>query len=262
LLLARGASAAYFETGSDQPTQQWFARALGISSSHEDAGLELRVLAQAVSVDHFALRWEDALAKSRRVLELAGRVDELHSHAYASYRAAFALTHAGRIEEANGQVQENLAAAERLRDRGLLADALYVKALLAQLRGEWEEARAQSDRGLALAGGHLPLLYARAVFEYETGNEVAGGQYAQRLIAADRDAQPYPLAGVFTAVTLSQIAYITNGMTDTDAAMRAAVRSWRNHPRFGMPSSAPGWHTRCWPCSTRPLMIAKRTSRR
>ena len=156
------------------------------------------------------------------MLELAGRVDELHWQAYASYRAAFALTHTGRIEEANGQVQENLAAAERLRDRGLLADALYVKALLAQLRGQWEEARAQSDRGLALAAGHLPLLHVRAVLEYETGNDVAGGQYVQRLIDADRDAKPYPLAGIFTAVALSQIAYITNGMTDTEPAIRAA----------------------------------------
>ena len=156
------------------------------------------------------------------MLELAGRVDELHSQAYASYRAAFALTHTGRIEEANGQVQENLAAAERLRDRGLLADALYVKALLAQLRGQWEEARAQSDRGLALAAGHLPLLHVRAVLEYETGNDVAGGQYVQRLIDADRDAKPYPLAGIFTAVALSQIAYITNGMTDTEPAIAAA----------------------------------------
>jgi DNA-binding CsgD family transcriptional regulator/tetratricopeptide (TPR) repeat protein len=221
-LLARGAAAAYFETGSDQPTQQWFARALGIASSHEDAGLELQVLAQSISVDHFALRWHDVLVKSRRVLELAGRVDELHWQAYASYRAAFVLTHTGRIEEANEQVRENLAVAERLRDRGLLADALYVEAVLAQLRGQWEEARAQSDRGLALAAGHLPLLHARAVLEYETGNDVTGGQYVQRLIDADRDAQPYPLAGVFTAVTLSQIAYITNGMTDTEPAIRAA----------------------------------------
>jgi DNA-binding CsgD family transcriptional regulator/tetratricopeptide (TPR) repeat protein len=221
LLLARGAAAAYFETGSDQPTQQWFARALAIASSHEDAELELRVLAQSISVDHFALRWPDTLAKSRRVLELAGQIDELHSQAYAGYRAAFALTHAGRIQEANAQVQENLAAAERLRDRGLLADALYVKALLAHLRGQWEEARAQSDRGLALAAGHLPLLHERAVLEYETGNDVSGGQYVQRLIAADRDAKPYPLAGTFTALALSQIGYITNGMTDTEAAIRA-----------------------------------------
>jgi DNA-binding CsgD family transcriptional regulator/tetratricopeptide (TPR) repeat protein len=222
LLLARGAAAAYFETGSDQPAQQWFSRALSIASSHRDAALELRVLAQAISVDHFALRWDDALAKSRRVLELAKRVDELHSKAYASYRAAFVLINTGRIEEAHEQVQDTLTVAERLRDRGLLGDALYMKALLAQLRGQWDEARAQSDRGLALAAGHLPLLHIRAVLEYETGNDVAGGQYVQRLIETDRDAQPYPLAGMFTALALSHIAYITNGMTDIEPAIAAA----------------------------------------
>jgi DNA-binding CsgD family transcriptional regulator/tetratricopeptide (TPR) repeat protein len=222
LLLARGAAAAYFETGSDQPTQQWFLRALRIAARHDDAGLELRVLAQAISVDHFALRWHDALEKSRRVLELAGRADELHSKAYASYRAAFALIHTGQIEEAHEQVQGTLAVAERLRDRGLLGDALYIKAVLAQLRGEWDAARAHSDRGLALAPGHLPLLHVRAVLEYETGHDAAGGQYVQRLIEVDRDAQPYPLAGIFTAVALSHIAYVTNGMIDIRPAIAAA----------------------------------------
>lgn len=222
LLLARGAAAAYFETGHDQPTQQWFARALQIAAEHHDDGLELRVLAQSLSVDHFALRWPEVLDKSRRVLELAVRVDELHSRAYASYRAAFALIQGGRIGEAQEQVQDNLAAAERLRDRGLLADALYVRALLAQLRGHWDEARAQTDRGLALAPGHLPLLHVRAVLEYETGHDAVGARYVARLIEADRNAQPYPLAGVFTAVALSQIAYITHGTTDTAPAIRAA----------------------------------------
>ena len=46
LLLARGAAVTYLRTGSDQPTQRWFYRqALAIASSHDDAGLELRVLA-------------------------------------------------------------------------------------------------------------------------------------------------------------------------------------------------------------------------
>jgi DNA-binding CsgD family transcriptional regulator len=119
-------------------------------------------------------------------------------------------------------VQETLTVAERLRDRGLLGDALYINALLAHLRGQWEEARAHSDRGLALAVGHLPLLHIRAVLEYETGNDVAGGQYVQRLIEIDRNAQPYPLAGIFTALALSHIAYITNGMTDAEPAIAAA----------------------------------------
>jgi DNA-binding CsgD family transcriptional regulator len=233
LLLARGAAAAYFETGSDQPTQQWFARALRIAASHDDVGLELRVLGQSISVDHFALRWHDALVKSRRVLELAGRVDELHWHAYASYRAAYALVNTGRVLDAHEQVQETLTVAERLRDRGLLGDALYINALLAQLRGHWDAARAQSDRGLALAAHHLPLLHARAVLEYETGNDVAGGQYVQRLVEADRDAQLYPLAGMFTALALSHIAYITNGMTDTEPAIAAA------HAVMTKPSAVP-----------------------
>jgi tetratricopeptide (TPR) repeat protein len=180
LLLARGAAAAYFETGSDQPTQQWFARALGFAAAHDDAGLELRVLAQSLSVDHFALRWHDALVKSRRVLELAERVDELHWQAYASYRAAFVLTNTGRIDEASGQVQDNLAAAERLRDRGLLADALYVKALLAQLRGRWDEARAQSDRGWRWRPAICPLLHVRAVSSARRAKH-RRGQYVQRL---------------------------------------------------------------------------------
>ena len=49
----------------------------------------------------------------------------------------------------------------------------------------------------------------------------------QRLIDADRDAEPYPLAGIFTAVALSQIAYITNGMTDTEPRCAPLVRSWQ-----------------------------------
>jgi DNA-binding CsgD family transcriptional regulator/tetratricopeptide (TPR) repeat protein len=221
-LLARGAAAAYFETGSDQPAQQWFSRALSIAMSQQDTALELRVLAQSISVDHFALRWNEALVKSRRVLALAERGDELHARAYASYRAAYVLTNTGRSEEADEQVQDTLSVAERLRDRGLLADALYIKALLAHLRGQWDEARAQSDRGLALAVSHLPLLHVRAVLEYETGHDVAGEQYVQRLIESDRDAQPYPLAGTFTALALSHIAYITNGMIDSEPAIAAA----------------------------------------
>jgi DNA-binding CsgD family transcriptional regulator/tetratricopeptide (TPR) repeat protein len=221
-LMARGAAAAYFETGSDQPARQWFSRALAIAGAQQDPALELRVLAQSISVDHFALRWDEALAKSRRVLDLAEQVDELHSTAYASYRAAYVLINQGRIEEAHEQAQTTLAAAEHLRDRGLLSDALYIRTLLAQLRGHWNEARAQSDRGLALAAGHLPLLHARALLEYETGNDVAGERYVQRLIEADREAQPYPLAGMFTALALSHIAYITNGLTDAETAVAAA----------------------------------------
>ena len=48
-------------------------------------------------------------------------------------------------------MQDNLAAAERLRDRGLLADALYVKALLALLVESGK--RRERKRSGAGAGG-------------------------------------------------------------------------------------------------------------
>ena len=222
LLLARGAAAAYFETGSDQPTQRWFSQALAIASSHDDAGLELRVLAQSISVDHFALRWHDVLEKSRRVRELAGRVDELHWHAYASYRAAYALVNTGRIEEANEQVQDNLAAAERLRDRGLLADALYVKALLALLRGEWEEARAQSDRGLALAASHLPLLHVRTLVEYKRATTLSAGSTCNASSTPIATQNPIRSQASSRRWRCRRSPTVTNGMTDTEPAIAAA----------------------------------------
>ena len=219
------------------------------------------MLAQSISVDHFALRWHDALVKSRRVLELAGRVDELHWQAQRELSRRI-RPDPHRTDRGGKRPGAGTSGGGRASSRpGLLADALYVKALLAQLRGQWEEARAQSDRGGA-GGRPSAASPCRAVLEYETGNDVAGGRHVQRLIDADRDAQPYPLAGIFTAVALSQIAYITNGMTDTEPAIRAARAVMASRPRFVMPSSARGWGTRCWPCSTRMSMSAKRTSRR
>ena len=68
----------------------------------------MRTLAYETSVDHFDLRWQDVLSKSRRVLKLARRIDDLHSETYARYRAAYVLTHTGRTDEARLEVEANL----------------------------------------------------------------------------------------------------------------------------------------------------------
>ena len=222
-LLARLGAAVYFETGDYQATQAAFARALGISAVEREAGLELRTLAYATSVDHFDLRWSEVLAKSRRIRELAQRVDDLHSETYARFRAGYALTHTGCTDEGILESDASLALAERLKDHGLLADALYVKSALAQLRGEWREARAHSDRVVALSAHQLPFLLSRMFLEYETGNRKAGDGYLQRVLAAERLAgPPYPLAGVYAALALSQHSYLWNDSTRGDAALRAA----------------------------------------
>jgi len=223
-LRARLGAAVYFETADYGRARAAFDRALEIAAAHRDPALELRTLAYETSVDHFDLRWPDALSKSRRVLKLARRIDDPHSETYARYRAAYVLTHTGRTNEATVEVEANLTAAERLGDRGLLTDALFLASTLAHLTGEWREARAHSDRGLALTPRHLVLLHGRVHLEYETGHEQEGGGYLQRLLEAESFAGPYPLSGSFTAMALSQVAALSNRTTGFEPALAAARR--------------------------------------
>jgi len=223
-LRARLGAAVYFETGDYRRARASFDRALEIAAAHRHQALELRALAYETSVDHFDLRWPDVLAKSRQVLKLARRVDDLHSETYARYRAAFLLTCTGRADEARLEVEAHLAAAERLRDRGLLADALYVASTLAQITGDWQEARAHSDRGLALVPHQLTLLHGRGLLEFETGNEEEGHEYLRRLQAADGHAGPYPLVGAMTAVLLAQSARLTKAAAGAETSRAVAQR--------------------------------------
>jgi DNA-binding CsgD family transcriptional regulator/tetratricopeptide (TPR) repeat protein len=223
-LRARLGAAAYFETADYGRARVAFDRALEIAAVHRDSALELRTLAYETSVDHFDLRWQDVLSKSRRVLRLARRIDDPHSETYARYRAAYVLTHTGRTDEARAEVEANLTAAERLGDHGLLTDALFLASTLAHLTGDWREARAHSDRGLALTPRHLVLLHGRVHLEYETGQEQEGGRYLDRLLEAESFAGPYPLSGTFTAMALSQVAAISNRTSGFEPALAAARR--------------------------------------
>lgn len=233
-LLARLGAAEYFETGDYRVAQAAFARALEIAAAERDAGLELRTLAYATSVDHFDLRWSDVLAKSRRIGDIARRADDPRSEIYARYRAAFALIQNGQTDEATFESDANLALAEQLKDRGLLSDAVYLKNLLAQLRGDWREARVHSDRALALSPHQIPLLQIRLLLECETDHRKAGHAYLERVLAAERRAGPWPLAGAFTAVLLSQLACLWHDNTCCDAALRTSRAVLAKRPAIPM----------------------------
>ena len=157
-------AAKHFETGDYRAAQAAFARALEISAAERDAGLELRTLA-------YATRSIISICAGRRCSRRAVASGNsrgawtIRSETYARYRAAFALMQTGHADEATIESGANLALAEQLKDRGLLADALYVKSTLAQLKGEWREARAHSDRALALSPHQLPFLQIRLLLE-------------------------------------------------------------------------------------------------
>ena len=221
-LLARMGAAEYFEIGDYTTAQASFARALRIAADAGSSALELRTLAYAISIDHFDLRWPELLAKSRRVRELAQRVEDIRSETYARFREAYTLTHLGRADEGASESDTALALAERLKDRGLLPDALYVKSMLAQMRGDWREARAYNDRALTLSAHQIPFLMARVLLECETGRRDAGDLYLRRLLAAEQRAGPWPLAGVCTAISASQAGCLWNDNRVCDTALRAS----------------------------------------
>jgi DNA-binding CsgD family transcriptional regulator len=229
-LLARLGAAEYFETGDYATAQAAFARALRIAAGADAAGLELRTLAYAISIDHFDLRWPELLAKSRRVRELARRVEDLRSETYARFRGAYTLTHTGHADDGTLESDANLDLAERLKDRGLLPDALYVKSTLAQMKGDWREARAYSDRALSLSAHQIPFLMARVFLECETGRRSAGNLYLRRLLAAEHRAGPWPLAGVCTAMSLSQAGRLWNDKAMCDAALRTSRAVLQRRP--------------------------------
>ena len=231
-LQSRFGAASYFETGDYRRAQVAFERALAVAVAHGDVGLELRTLAYATSVDHFEIHWQKVLSNSRRVIDLARRTDDLHAETYARYRAAYALMLGGSSDDARVEADANLACAERLRDHGHLADALWVQAALAQLAGDWSAARDHSERGLALSPHHLTLLHARMMLEYETGNADAGADCLRRLIDADRRAGPYPLAGVFVAAGILQAARVADSPADPKGlgTMRAILKRTARTP--------------------------------
>jgi DNA-binding CsgD family transcriptional regulator len=77
------------------------------------------------------------------------------------------------------------------------------------------------------------------LLEYETGNRKAGDGYLQRLLAAERLAgPPYPMAGVFAAMALSQHTYLWNDSTRSDAALRAARAVLERRPSIPLARAA------------------------
>lgn len=221
-LWARHAAALYFETGDYERARASFVRALSIAHRMGDPGLELRTLAYAIAVDHFDSRWQAVLTKGRRAMELARRIDDAQAESYAGYRISFALAFVGRADEAELEARANLQRAESRHDRGLLEDALWINAVLAQLRGQWELARALIDRGLGVSPGHLPLLHIRVLLEYELGEAPEGKRFLQRLLAAADHAGPYPLRGVFCALALPQVAGLAQGAAVPEARVLPA----------------------------------------
>ena len=86
---------------------------------------------------------------------------------------------------------------------------------------------AHGDRALALSAHQLPFLHTRVLLEYETRNRKTGDWY-QRLLAAERLAGPFPLAGTFAALALSQTTQLWNESTPCLPPCERHALYWRD----------------------------------
>ena len=162
----------------------------------------------------------------RRVCEPSNwpaALDDPRHEAIARYYTSNALRSIGDIEGTRRHSTAFLDVAERLRDRNLLAAALFANINLCQAAGDWDAARDYIDRGLALLPTETRLLNARTLLEYETGDLVQGGAYLDRFLEAVRLNPPGPTVPyAMMAGMIPRVAQISGEMDRFDIAEEAA----------------------------------------
>ena len=224
-LLSRYGLALGSELGDYEGAQEAFGRALAISQSEDDAGLEIRTLTNAALLDSYHNHWQECLEKCLRAIELAPKAGEPRSEVNAHYSAAFAMHHAGDLDGARSHHAACLALAETLRDRSLLANALLVNNIHCRLQGDWEAARTFFERGVALVPRDGRVLANQMFLEYELGEFELAESLMEHLLENMRTSAPGPtLEYALPAVVIPGVARVT-GKTDRLGVAEAAAHA-------------------------------------
>jgi predicted ATPase len=223
-LLSRYGMSLYMEMADYQGAQEAFSKSLTIAQREGDAALEMRTLANAGRADVYHLRFQDGLDKSLNALNLARRLGDLLAQVDALFYTTHALLITGDLDGVRLHAPAMLLPAEAVRNRFWLASALHANETLAHLEGNWEAARAFSDRGLAVVPRDPRLLGTRVMLEYEVGDFAQGETYLQRLIEAMGLAVPGPsYYYAFSAVVVPAVVRITGVVDRIHIAEAAAV---------------------------------------
>ncbi|MBI4218821.1 MAG: AAA family ATPase [Chloroflexi bacterium] len=216
--------------------QKLFQQGLVIARRHSDAGLEMSLLANVAQwVDMPNLRFEDGLERSLAAIELAPRVNNPYSELIARSGALLCIIGGiGNLDQASLQADAMLPIAIRLRERSWQAIALGHRSNVSLLRGEWDSARAFSDRSLGFEPKSAQFLGPRVLMEYETGNFAEGEEHLKALIETSRLVPP---GGNNETSMPSVVAVLVDGITGTadglktaEAGARAVLASQRSVP--------------------------------
>ncbi len=211
------------EEGDYEGATDAFNRTLAIANRFGDVGLEMRALAQSSTVDFWHLRWEDAVAKGLRVIELASRVEDPISQASARRWVAITLINMGEPNRANPHAAATLVIAKRTRDQYVLATALWFNELLFSYQGDWEAAKVFSEQGLLLSPSDNRMVSSRMLLEYQVGNVAEAREYMERFVEGIQLLPPppnYDQAAV--ALKIPLVVQITGDMDLLQIAENAA----------------------------------------
>ena len=87
-LLANSGLILYQEKGDYPGAQEAFSQALVLARREQDTALEMRILANATSVDFHHLRWQECLEKGAQAVKLSDGVDDLYAATFGSFFTA------------------------------------------------------------------------------------------------------------------------------------------------------------------------------
>ncbi len=200
-----------------------FERALDIAERYRDAALERRILIQSARVDWWHLQLDSSVAKSTRALELARDADDQQTELYARAWLVREAAIRGNSGEARVHAVVALELAERLRERYWLATARVNEFWLANVVGDWDAARRESDAGLRYQPRDARNLGLRALLEYELRGGAEGETYLERLLEGMRATVPGATVGhTEVALVMAFVSVITAVLSRFDEAEAAA----------------------------------------
>ena len=211
------------EAADYRGAQEALAQALAIARREGDVDLEMKALANAADVHWYHLKWPDVVENAEQAIALARRMDDPHSEVWPLFFAGTALWITGQIERASRYASDMLRQAERLGNRGLLANALLQSGTVCHVKGEWDKAREFYDRGMVVAPHWYMIIGFKLQLEYELGEFEAAGDYMKRLLEIVRDTPPGPTGEISYAAMLPPFAArITGNATRFDITLDAA----------------------------------------
>ena len=221
ILITLGFNLMWFSADGTEG-KKMLQEALSVARKLNDDFLKMRIyffLADAEWI-HFHIR--NCYEQCLKMIELPRSVNSPFIEVFSRSYAIEILQMWGRTEEMARQLQIIRGIAETSGERRVLWVFRMNSAFCAALRGEWKEAREDSDAALAIHPMAL-VLHQRALIEFETGNPTDGRRYAERLYALIHR-KSEPLAATFSALLAAQIGLITGEAADADRAEEWARR--------------------------------------